>query len=280
MDTEPKRINLAEKSFKLVWDTDVHVDNKANRVLSAMAFLTAAAAAIFAKVYSSGSTISETQGKLDQILAPYINQANAPVFNNLAQSIQQPHVTLFGFNWALFAFSCYVFFILSGVVLYLAALGPSLNIPTKYITKREEDEAKHPASLLFYNKIAKMDPGAWFEFWKKKQPSVLQDMMTQNYIYETALIAQKVQNKIDLMSWGSIFFKLAILFLFFLTSNIFSFSLILVRGFILLSTLSFTSLWLIEIVSRPPKEKDYWKLWPLLVILTCVLIILWLLKLA
>jgi len=49
--SKPKLIALGEISFKTVLEADVHLDNKASRILGAMAFLTAAAAAIFAKAY-------------------------------------------------------------------------------------------------------------------------------------------------------------------------------------------------------------------------------------
>ena len=40
------RLQLVEASFKTVLDADLHEDDKAGRILSTMAFLTAAAAAV------------------------------------------------------------------------------------------------------------------------------------------------------------------------------------------------------------------------------------------
>ena len=49
--TNTELMDLAESSFKAVLDADYHLDDKASRILSTMAFLTAAAAAVFSKAY-------------------------------------------------------------------------------------------------------------------------------------------------------------------------------------------------------------------------------------
>lgn len=145
MSTDLKLIDFAEKSFKTVMEADVHVDNKASRILGAMAFLTAAAASIFAKVYSVGSTTSEIQEKLTQKLTPILGSADPAVINDLALSIQEPHATIFGIDWALISFSIYMICILIGASLYLAALGPSLNIPSEF--KRKSEQTSPPLCL-------------------------------------------------------------------------------------------------------------------------------------
>jgi hypothetical protein len=93
--TDKNKLKLAETSFKTVLDANVHEDNKASRILAAMAFLTAAAAAVFAR----------------------------------AQSITTPQPIVFGLAWAVASFSFYMFLVLLGSLFYLVALGPALNLP-------------------------------------------------------------------------------------------------------------------------------------------------------
>jgi hypothetical protein len=170
--TEGKsRYELAETSFKTVLDCDIHEDNKASRILTAMAFLTAAAAGIFAKAYSS---------------------------DNDSQL------------WVLAVFSLYMFFVFLGASLYLTALGPALNIPLHWSKKGEE---KEPKSLLFFKLITDIKEEAWKKYWKEQETISLEEKMTDDFIYETYLIAQKVKTKLFRMVFGSFFFKIAILFL-------------------------------------------------------------------
>src|SRR5436190_19060038 len=51
--SEAKRFDLSEKLINGLLAANEHLDDKAGRILSAMAFLTAAAAATFTKAYST-----------------------------------------------------------------------------------------------------------------------------------------------------------------------------------------------------------------------------------
>lgn len=179
------RIKLVEASFKTVLDSDLHEDDKAGRILSAIAFLTAAAAAVF----------------------------------GAAGNLQKTPSTIFGLNASVIAFSAYLFFVLVGAALYLGALGPSFNRPSWF-----QSRSQRVYSLLFFQNIGALDEKAWSDYWLNDERTLaeLQDLMVKNYIDEGRLIAQKLQAKVTLMSLGSLSFRVAILFFVVLMATLFS----------------------------------------------------------
>ena len=181
-----KRIQLVEASFKTVLDSDLHEDDKAGRILSAMAFLTAAAAVIFNVAHPSNASTT----------TPGAGSSSISVF-------------------ALFA---YFFFVLVGAVLYLGALGPNFNRPSWF---RRRSQGVH--SLLFFQNIGALDEKAWSDYWLKdgKTLAELHNKLVENYIAECRLIAQKEEAKVTLMSLGSLSFRIAILFLVVLMATLF-----------------------------------------------------------
>jgi hypothetical protein len=214
-----ERIQLVEASFKTVLDSDMHHDDKAGRILSAMAFLTAAAAGIFSVAYNPGSSTTLKQ-TLTQILLPYVSTAQLPsAVNSVAEGLQKPSLTIFGLSTPVLAFSAYIFFVLVGVALYLGALGPSFNRPSWYRRRSQE-----VYSVLFFQNIGALKEEAWSDYWLNGQNTLaqLQDQMVKNYIDECRLIAQKLQAKVTLMSLGSLSFRVAILFLVILMAALFS----------------------------------------------------------
>lgn len=190
------KLKLAEVSFKTVLDADVHQDNKASRILGAMAFLTAAAAGIFARAYPA---------------SPLPTPINIP---------------LLGTDVRLTAFVGYILFVLIGAALYLAALGPSLNIPdwlrgnTSSQPGRSE-QGQRVLSLLFFNAIGSLDATTWEQHWAQLSPADLQQELLNSYIREARLIAQKAQAKVGWMSVGSICFRIALAFLAVLLGGLF-----------------------------------------------------------
>lgn len=183
-------MKLAEISFKTVLDADIHQDNKANRILAAMAFLTAAAAQIFARA-STAST-----------------SGSAPTLAIAGLTINVP----------LIAFSVYMFLVLSGVLIYLNALGPSFNIPSHF----RAHAASPVRSLLFFDKIAELERDNWLNHWSSGSTQQLRHQMAQSFLFETHLIAEKTKTKVFFMSIGSRLFRSAIPFLSPLIGSMFS----------------------------------------------------------
>jgi hypothetical protein len=237
--SKPKLVELGEVSFKTVLEADVHLDNKASRILGAMAFLTAAAAAIFAKAYSA-SLPSDFQLRLTQGLREYVSEDRLGIaVNTVLQGVQPPSIHLLGADIVLLTFFAYMLFVLSGGVLYLAALGPALNIPIVWpqsshsgpqspssglVASDSEPLASDSGvySLLFFRHIASFEETRWSEHWKKDS-AVLESELAEDFIAEARLIAQKAKEKFVFMSVGTICFKGAIVSLIALMSTLFSF---------------------------------------------------------
>jgi hypothetical protein len=193
-DLEDK-IKLVETSFKTVLDADIHQDNKASRVLSAMAFVTAAAAAIFNRVYPA---------------------TPPPAF---LPSIIIPNVDIRPLT-----FIAFIVCIVVGAAFYIAALGPSLNIPSWFKQKEKPsndiENIITPRSVLFFKFISELKQEEWDKYWKESDLQSIQQMIFSNYIKETWLIAQKAQAKFNWMSIGRIFFRLSFAFLLILVASV------------------------------------------------------------
>ncbi len=211
-----ERIKLAEISFKTVLDADLHEDDKASRILGAMAFLTAVATGLFVSVYSS----SPSESALTQALKSYVPSAElSKRVSDVMANSEKPEYIIIA---TIIAFALYITSILIGAFFYLIALGPNLNRPNlpkpkddKYLSSQNPSEQSEPSSLLFFEKIIK-DENNWTSYWKCRSNIEVQKKLLTNYIKESFLIAQKTADKVHLMGIGSWFFKFAVLCLYIL----------------------------------------------------------------
>ncbi|HKP52055.1 MAG TPA: hypothetical protein VJ183_05325 [Chloroflexia bacterium] len=179
------RLKLAETTFKTIIDANKHTDDKASRILSAIAFLTAAVTTIYTRVLTT--------------------ELNLDVFGLQVSA-------------SLMAFASYIIFVAVGSMFYIAALGAgALNLPSRF---RSHD--RQADSLLFFWRIARLKEEEWTKHWDDHTVAQLQFQMTQNYIQEARLVAQTVQSNTVWLAWGSTFFKLAILSLLVLAGALFA----------------------------------------------------------
>ncbi|HEV2238464.1 MAG TPA: hypothetical protein VGR57_17535 [Ktedonobacterales bacterium] len=206
--TESDRLSLAEASFKAISEAESRIENKGGQVLAAMAFLTAAAAAIFAAAYAPGALRT---GALDILGWKF-------------------HVAVV----AVFAFSAYVFLVLLGAALHIAALGPTLTVdswrrsgavktlddqPRSQVEQQSQDQ-----SLLYFEAIAGQDLSHWQSRWSGEVQSLesLQKAMVQDLIRQAHLTAQRGMTKNFLMALGREFFRFSLFFLNMLTASLFA----------------------------------------------------------
>jgi hypothetical protein len=249
--SEPKLIDLSEKVITDTLEVNQHFDDKASRILSAMAFLTAAAAAIFTKAYSPSPPA--------ELIRPDFTNAINKV------SWDMPHATLGGIEWSLVSFSLYMLFVLVGAVLYLTALGPFLNISQAWRREirpdRSTDKSLKLSSLAFFYFISEVDEKEWEEYWKPpvRTPENLQEELADNYIKEARKVAQNAKVKYTYLSVGSLFFIVAIFFLMALIAGLLStdnrvvWFLTMVGGIVWATTLAGVT------KVRPPREtKTHW----------------------
>jgi hypothetical protein len=212
------RLDLVEKSFKTVLDADIHQDNKAGRILSAIAFLTAAATTLFTRQYTPGMSKMQLNNILSQELSPYINAKLLPVaINSLEKKLSQNYQFVKIEDIALWSYWIYMLFVVLGAGLYLCALGPSFNISSSL-----RNNKNGLPSLLFFEVIASSTVEEWNKEWDtQKSTGLIHQKMQENLQYETYLIAQKTRIKVTLMSIGSFCFRLSLASLIPLSASLF-----------------------------------------------------------
>lgn len=201
-DQQKPIFDLAEKSFLSVMVYGYqHEENKASRMLTAIAFITAAAASIFSKIYISDKT--------------------------------QQTLQVFGINYMVICFSLYILFVLLGVLCCLIVLDPALNLPQSFAKSNNQ-----AASFLFYKLIAEGGLEKWLSLWKDKADEI-SDSFIENYKNETFLLAQTSMIKYKSIRLGGLFLRFAILFLLYLVAALFVPDLLLIKVFFIASTLLF-----------------------------------------
>lgn len=255
-------IELAETSFKAVLDADYHLDDKASRILSAMAFLTAAAGAIFAKAYSPTLPASDLRSKVETALSGSITlgtPSSSAVVDAVIASVQKPTAYLFGWDASLVFFGFYILCVLVSTGFYLAALGPALNKPA-FWSKSEGDEIR---SRLFYDFIARVDIEQWKEHWTSTPIEQLRARFTRDYIQETWFLADKAYAKFYWMSFGSIFFRLGLVFFILFIATLFSANINVVKFLATAGLIILGSVFVFERITRPPRpqRKDLGRGW-------------------
>jgi hypothetical protein len=157
---------------------------------------------------------------------------------------------------ALLTFSLYILFVVIGAMLYLIALGPTLNIPSSF--RGTTHEVK---SLLFFYNIGNLNSKAWEEYWDSRQPAELQSLMAKDYLRESKFIAEKARAKFEWMSFGSASFKLALLCLLGLVADLLSSNPVIVYFAFFFGGSVWWALLAVERLIRPPRDSRVWALW-------------------
>lgn len=183
------KTDLARESFKEVLASDEHEDSKAQRILTAMAFLTAAAGVIFAELSRA----------------------------EIGASLKFPFSSTYGYVPV--CFFTYVATMIIGTLFFLAALGPAFNIPKNW---RKKEKRCYPRSLLFSHLILQGTQTDWEKYWEESGVENLKDKLTKNYVTEAYLLANKVRFKVTMMLCGKIIYKLSLGFLGMLVIPVFT----------------------------------------------------------
>lgn len=250
----PELIELAETSFKVVLDADYHLDDKASRILGAMAFLTAAAGAIFAKAYSPSLPVADLRSKVEGALSGVITPdtpSGSAVVNAVIASVQKPTAYIFGWDASLVFFGFYILCVLVSTGFYLAALGPALNKPA-FWSKAGTDGIR---SRLFYDFIARVDIEQWERHWVNTPIEDLRNNFTQDYIKETWFLAEKAYAKFYWMSFGSVFFRLGLVGLIIFIASLFSANIQVVQFVATAGVILLMSVFALERLTRPPRPR-------------------------
>ncbi len=171
----PTKTDLAARSFETVLRHLEHEDNKANRLIFSMAFLSAAAAAVFAAIEGDAG-------------------GNATI---AAREVNIPVVLFGGF----------IGLVSVGTIFMLGALGPRFNWNPN---QKGRNKWNDKSSLLFAEAIAGLDQSEWEKHWEDDSVETLNTRLEGNLVYETFLLARKASHKVSMMSIGGVLYRLAI----------------------------------------------------------------------
>ena len=172
--------SVAKESFKEVLASDEHEDSKAQRILTAMAFLTAAAGVIFAELLRS----------------------------EIGASLTFP--LLSAHDYLGVCFFAFVVTIVIGSLCVLAALGPAFNTPPPW---RKKEEGSYPRSLLFSQLILQGTQRDWKRHWQDSSADQLRTQLVENYAFEAYLLSEKIRFKVNMMRCGKTVYKLSLGFM-------------------------------------------------------------------
>lgn len=169
--TPSEYLNGARWSLDTVTRLTEYEDEKANRILTAMAFLSALVGVVFAAV-------------VQKCPASYVSQllARGYCFSAFALSI------------VYVLFPLYFMILAIGATLTVLAVKPTFRIPKNW--------SGVPGSMLFYEKIVSARGKDWANAFSERSSVELDRQYLKNAIFETYLIAQKIRIKLKKLRWG------------------------------------------------------------------------------
>jgi len=169
-----KVLPLARETLDEVKALTEYEDQKANRILTAMAFLSALAGILFSEISKNAFPPGSTDLQCDVICLQAV-----------------------GFALSKALFYGYVMFVAVGAFYTLWAVAPRFRVPKEW--GRGTKDVQSP---LFYAKIVESDPRKWMRFHYGKTTREIQEAYFEAYIYESYLIAEKMSFKFRILDFG------------------------------------------------------------------------------
>ena len=163
-----QKLELIKKSYDEVNLLTKHEDAKAERALTAMAFLTIAASAVIAASVE-GSTYLE--------LSPILFKVGSAFF------------------------IAFIILVAAGTFILIWGIFPRFNIPPLW-QGPPDPFLMVPKSLFFGILINNVPQAAWKEYWHQTSPADLEAKAFDHLVYETHLISEKIVLKVRWTSWG------------------------------------------------------------------------------
>lgn len=163
-----------QRSLDTVTHLTEYEDDKANRVLTAMAFVSALAGVTF-------------------VVIPSRFPLSAPLI--LFRSGLTSQAILLSTTYL--AFIAYSLSLIVGVAVILNAVRPRFNVPTTW-----KSEGSTPASRLFFEKIAEVSPTDWAKSFTTTTTSELLSDYIKDSVLESYLVAEKIGTKLKGLKRG------------------------------------------------------------------------------
>lgn len=174
--------SLTARSLDSVINLTEYEDQKANRILTAIAFLSALSGIIFSA------------------LLPKYKDGTILLLKHWDWSVWSYYIS----------FGAYVVCLILGAGLVIYAISPRFNNPPSW---RKDDPVSVPGSLLFFEKILEIRPKLWVDFFKNKPFSDLQTKYIKGNIAESYIISQKIRDKLVYLQPGIRFLNIAVFLL-------------------------------------------------------------------
>ncbi|MGO9520374.1 MAG: Pycsar system effector family protein [Candidatus Korobacteraceae bacterium] len=168
----------AQRSLDTVTHLTEYQDDKANRILTAMAFMSAFAAVVF-------------------VVVPSRYPLSMPLML-LRAGLKAESYLLFALYGA---FVLYALTLTVGVAFVLHAVRPRFNVP-----KGWKPDGSKPASYLFFEKIVEVFPTDWANAFVGVTKDDLLETQVKNAILEAYLIAEKIGVKMKWLTRGVMLF--------------------------------------------------------------------------
>jgi hypothetical protein len=175
---------LTKRSLEEVKHLTEYEDEKANRILTAIAFLSALAGAIFVA------------------LVPKNKNAALLSYND--------------WNWSVWfyyvSFAIFLILLAYGTILVVHALKPRFNIPRVWRKEPNSNSNQDdPDSFLFFEQILKVGPEKWAKSFCKKNSDQLEESYIKCNITETYLVSEKIRTKLKYLQPGIFILWLAVI---------------------------------------------------------------------
>jgi hypothetical protein len=165
----------AQWSLATVTHLTEYEDEKANRILTAMAFLSALVGVVFAAV-------------VQKCPMSFVSQLGARGYRFSALALFAVYVL----------FPVYFLILAVGATLTIFAVRPRFRIPKTW--------SGTPGSLLFFAKIVSASGKEWASAFAQRSGVEVDQQYLKDAIFETYLIAQKIRIKLRKLRWGIWFF--------------------------------------------------------------------------
>jgi hypothetical protein len=184
------RFQLSEKSLAEVKHLTEYEDEKANRILTAVAFLSALAGVLYIGLLPGDMTDSMQAGWRAWL---------APVLYHVF-------------------FGLYGLCTVAGAIFVIKAVRPRFNIPEGWAGSQRADPAAYPQpelppSFLFFEMILKVSPAAWARAFTMTAADDLKIHYLKNYIHESYLVADKIRAKLKPLQRGTWLLQVGVILL-------------------------------------------------------------------
>jgi len=174
-----KKLTVTKEVFDHLYAMLRHEDEKANRILGAMAFIALAGAALA-----------------------------IPFFERTVGT----HLKFFNMTFGLFLFFLFLILLSLGTLFILAALGPVVHIKAAWVEPAEKKKRWLP-SILYFKNIAMTDMEDWAGYFKETDEADLVQKLYHDHVAQSHALANRARYKAKCIKTSKVFYRFSLIFL-------------------------------------------------------------------